>query len=325
MDPEAGAETPSSEELSKSLSRFKRRLSREKAARLEAEAIADRGLRELWLANRELDKRVAERTADLERTLEELEVVTKTRENFLSALSHEMRTPLNGVLGMLELLSPYIEKDQPLTYLGAAQESADNLSVLICRMLDLVELSNGTIGISPVETTIGSLTDQITARWQHELLKTGRLLSVSSYVDGTLPVRLDVDRWHQIVNELVANTVDHADPGAVKVRIMTNGLNLVVEVEDPGPGIVQEFDQITLTRSADFEANRSSDGLGLGLVFGRQMAEAMGGRLSVTSRRADRRSDQESGVPPGGGTLARLETPAELDQLAKAVGPVPAR
>lgn len=325
MDTEDGAETPSIEELSKSLTRFKRRLSREKAARLEAEAIADRGLRELWLANRELDKRVADRTADLARTLEELEAVTKTRENFLSALSHEMRTPLNGVLGMLELLSPYVEQDQPMTYLGAAQESAEKLSVLIRRMLDLVELSNGTIRISPVETTVGNLVDRVTARWQHELLKTGRLLSVSSYVEGALPARLDVDRWHQIVNELLANTVDHADPGSVKVRILANGSNIVVEVEDPGPGIAQEFEQIGLTNSADFEANRSSDGLGLGLVFGRQMAEAMGGQLTVTSWRAERRSNQDSGAPHEGGTTARLETPAELDTMAESALPVPAK
>lgn len=303
--------TAKAEDSDKVLSRYKRRFNRERAARLEAEAIADRGLRELWLANRELDKRVAERTADLERTLEELETVSKTRQDFLSTLSHEMRTPLNGVLGMLELLEQYIPDGQPMSYLEAARDSAEKLNVLIRRMLDLVELSSGTIRLEPRTVLATDLINQTTSRWQHELLKSGRLLTVTSFLDREATLRLDPERWQQIVDELVANTIDHADPGAVRIRIMMEEAVIVTEVEDSGPGIDQDYERITLTRSADFKSNRSSEGLGLGLVFGREMAAAMGGELTVGRKKPDRRSDTDL-ASSGRGTVARLSVPTEL-------------
>lgn len=85
------------------ISRLEKRLAREVAARKQAEQIAEKGLRDLFLANQNLDQRVTERTLELQSARTELELAALQREAFLASLSRQVRTPLNGVIGMLDL------------------------------------------------------------------------------------------------------------------------------------------------------------------------------------------------------------------------------
>ncbi len=298
------------ESATKLIARLERRLKRERAAREEAEEIADRGMRELWLANRELDRRVDERTADLEATLAELEVASTVRERFLSTLSHEMRTPLNGVLGMLELLDPYTTGDQARTYLDTARTSADGLDNLVRRLLDLVELHTGSLRAEVQIVSPNDLRAKIEHHWQRPALQKGHLLSVVSFFQHQ-QLHVDPNRVHQIVNELLQNAVTHANPGRIEVRLLPANSNLAIEVVDSGPGINDEqlhklFDDFTATNTA---AERSTQGLGLGLALSRQIAEALGGTLTISS--AD---DDDLGV----GTIARLTVPAEITSATAA-------
>ena len=112
------------------IARLERRLARERKARREAEEISEHGMRKLWLANQELDARVAERTQTLAEALEQLELANSTRDRLLATLSHEIRTPLNGVMGMLELIEAHVSGDQGQQYVEAATESADRLHQL---------------------------------------------------------------------------------------------------------------------------------------------------------------------------------------------------
>ncbi|TFH16883.1 MAG: hypothetical protein E4H05_06745 [Acidimicrobiales bacterium] len=86
------------------IQRLERRLERERRAREEAEQIAERGMRDLWLANQELEARVAARTVDLERSLRAAHMASEAKETFLAELGHELATPLHAVLGLLELI-----------------------------------------------------------------------------------------------------------------------------------------------------------------------------------------------------------------------------
>ncbi len=280
--------------------RLERRLERERQSRLEAERIADEGMRNLWLANRELDQRVADRTAELAQTLDELHVAITARERFLSTLSHEMRTPLNGVLGMLELLEPYVVDPQEKRYLDSAIESADGLSTLLRRLLDLVELQARNIhaNIAPLPTR--QLTARIQGRWLKDAMRCGHLLVVQSFIDDET-ILTDAERLFQIVDELIDNAVAHADPGTLEVRLSEVDGWLLVEVEDAGPGM----DDATLERvfepnASDVESTRLTQGLGLGLSLSRRLAELLGGSLSL--HRIETGDDNAA-------TVARLEFP----------------
>lgn len=271
-------------EAARSIARLERRLERERKARREAEEIADRGMRELWLVNQDLDQRVAERTADLEETLRELAIASSGRERFLSTLSHETRTPLNGILGMLELLTPHVEGTQAADYLTTAARSAERLRQLLTRLLDLVELGSGDVTLDLQPTDLSDLADSIRSRWQLTAMRTGHLLAVSASGDTTV-VRLDERRVLQILDELLDNAVTHGDRGTVSVDISTTEDRLRLQVTDAGPGIDPDlieglFNDFSML---DDSTARTSEGLGLGLGLCRQLAEALNGTLSITN------------------------------------------
>lgn len=278
--------TPPSDdtEAAATIARLERRLVRERSARREAEEIADRGMRELWLINQELDQRVADRTADLEETLRELAVVSSSRERFLSTLSHETRTPLNGVLGMLELLVPHVDGSQASGYLESARSSADRLSQLLTRLLDLVELGSGEVKANPVSITLGELASSIRGRWELAAMRTGHLLVVGT-CNAEKTVLVDERRVLQIVDELLDNAVTHGDRGAIGVDISTSDDSIRFQVTDAGPGIEPEridalFDNFSML---DDSSARAQQGLGLGLGLCRQLAEAIGGSLTMAN------------------------------------------
>ncbi len=266
------------------VARLERRLERERRARRDAEEIADRGMRELWLANQSLDARVEERTADLEATLEELRLASSARERFLATLSHEMRTPLNGVLGMIELLLPQTDHEQSKAYLRTAQESAERLNQLLARLLDLVELESGTLQPSLRNIQAEEITESIREQWQMKLLHHGQLLSTECHLEGRT-LAIDDVRVNQIVDELLHNVTRHASPGAVRVELQPDRIGLLITVRDSGPGIDPDRieDLLGDFSMLDDSAARARQGMGLGLGLCRRIAQALSGTLTLTS------------------------------------------
>jgi len=116
------------------IARLSRRLERERSARQEAETIAERGLRDLYLANQSLDRRVADRTSELRYAKAEIERALASTSVFLGNLSHDLRTPINGIVGMLELLSGTVTDPQHRTWLETATDSAERLRRLLVRL-----------------------------------------------------------------------------------------------------------------------------------------------------------------------------------------------
>jgi len=257
------------------IARLERRLDRERKARRQAEEIADRGMRDLWMANQELDQRVQDRTVDLERILADYERASTVRDVFLGRLSHEMRTPMNGMLGMLELLEAHVNTEQGERYLAAATESAVGMHELLSRLLDIVDLRSGRIDLHPELLDVFAMGDAIRESWQRRAMRSGHLLTVSTDSGGA--VHADRLRTKQIVDELVENALAYSVPGLVKVDIVTSS-GLVARVVDSGPGLTPE--QITDAMGGTAEA---SDGLGLGLARCRRLAELMGGSLTLSS------------------------------------------
>ena len=283
FEPEA-ADRPTVAATAKRVARLERRLERERHARREAEEIADRGMRELWLANQSLDARVSERTADLEQTLEQLRVASSARERFLATLSHEMRTPLNGILGMLELLGPHLDGEQPQTYLGTARDSAQRLHQLLSRLLDLVELETGNLTPETRPVLAADLAESIRDRWARPLLNSGHLLTVASFIDERV-LEIDDGRIGQIIDELLDNVAAHGAPGSVRVELHLDDDQLTVRVRDNGPGIDpdQIHDLFHDFSMLDDTTARAQQGLGLGLGLSRRIARALGGSLRLDS------------------------------------------
>jgi len=291
IDAASGSDEAPSDESERRIARLERRLARERGARAQAESIADRRMRELWLANRELDERVADRTRELEQAMATQERMNRAAAGFLTNLNHEMFTPLNGIVGTLELLKDNARSEKDRSYIKAGLQSTDRLQQLLQRMHDLTELRVGRMTLVPITLRGDEISGAIEQTWRTPCLRAQKLLTVSSSAIAGKALTLDVQRLHQIVDELIANAVLHADPGVVGVDLRLEspteavegrGL-LVVVVSDAGPGFeyVAAANLLDAVSRVDYSPGRATDGAGIGLSLVTALLEALGGSLSL--------------------------------------------
>jgi len=205
---------------------------------------------------------------------------------FLRLMSHEMRTPLNGVIGMLGLLSDSGLDPAQKAYLEAARTSADHLLGLVNDLLDYARLDAGSLEFDLAPVRIDDL-----VRGVAELLSPrahDKGLEIAWSVAADVPVvRADEGRLRQILFNLAGNAVKFTPDGGVAISVSRSGDHvLAFVVEDTGPGVPEAarsriFEEFGHADSTD--ATRH-DGAGLGLAVARRLAEAMGGTLSVGDR-----------------------------------------
>ncbi|WP_374275865.1 response regulator [Brevundimonas sp.] len=241
-----------------------------------------------------------------------------SEQRFLRLMSHEMRTPLNGVIGMLGLLQRTRLDGAQRAYAEAARESADHLLGLVNSLLDYARLEAGSL-----EFDHGSVDPEGLVRGVAELLSPrahDKGLEIVWSVSADAPTVLaDEGRLRQILFNLAGNAVKFTEAGAVRIAVERVGgtkarPRLAFIVDDTGPGVPPEarariFEEFG---HADLSDAVRHDGAGLGLAVARKLAEAMGGSLSAEDRPAD--------IMPGSGARFRFEAPFERDAKAEPRG-----
>jgi CheY-like chemotaxis protein len=218
---------------------------------------------------------------------------------FLAHVSHEVRTPMNGVLGMAKLLA-----DTPLTaeqrsYLEAILQSGSLLMGLIDELINYSAIDAGRfdIALKPVELrTLIDTVVELSAPKAHE-----KGLGIGAFVSPAVPEKIQADplRLQQILNNLVHNAVKFTVSGSVGVFCAFENNSIQIRVSDTGPGIAigdrqrmfREFERVGDTGAAS--------GSGLGLAIALKLAEAMGGTISQ-SNRANGGSDFILSLPASG-------------------------
>ncbi len=275
-------------------------------------------MRELWLANQELDQRVADRTAELETALAKLEQTSRSVSGFALNLSHEMRTPLNGVIGMLELLGDHVTSNSGRGYLETALDSSLKLDRLVSRMLAMIEATVDLPSAPLQPMALRDLEATLVKQWQVPLLSSGKLLSVHAHHAG--PFAVESSRLHRVIDELMSNVAAHAVEGVVSVDLSldrkqtkggvgapttdsaaaTDSLWLNVRIVDQGPGFVVPTEDDLLDRfsQVDTSSTRSGEGVGIGIHLAAEIARRLDGSLDLSSR-------------PGSSTSATLSVPVE--------------
>lgn len=239
---------------------------------------------------RELELRVADRTAALNRTNAELEHANRTKDEFLANMSHELRTPLNSILGLTESLLE--QRRDPLTdyqqkSLQIIESSGQHLLELINDILDLSKIEAGKFDYFPQPVDIDALCKSSLAFIKSQAAK--KSITVTYQKETSIAV-MDADprRLKQILVNLLTNAVKFTpEGGQVSLHVQANEEHQFVEisVKDNGIGIApqdlkrlfQPFVQV------DSKLNRQFEGTGLGLVLVHKLTDMHGGSVHVES------------------------------------------
>jgi PAS domain S-box-containing protein len=247
------------------------------------------GLEGIVVVFRDIDRIKNYETA-LQKAREEAESANRIKSEFLANMSHEVRTPLNGLIGMMDLLLMTKSDEEQKEYIRMAKSSANTLLNVINDILDFSRIEAGKISIVHVPFDLKALTDDIVKI--HAVLSEKKGLRLNYDFSPDIPRHVcgDPDRLRQILNNLVGNAIKFTEAGYVKfsaAKTDGSGQNMVLEfcVADTGIGISKEKMDLLFKRfsQVDGSVTRRYSGTGLGLAISRQLAELMGGAISVQS------------------------------------------
>ena len=272
--------------------RLERRLDRERRARREAEEIAERGMRNLYDANQELDARIMERTEQLQHALQAAESASDAKSAFLAQMSHQINTPLNGLMGMLELLATEIHDPQGKEWHRAALRSAERLNRMTSRLTTYVSLEG--VDLTTASTrTLGAVLSAAHDRWHATCLRAGQLLRVD-ITGGSDALLVAPSQLDMALDELLSNAVAYAGAGSVVLvgRAAEPG-EIEIELADAGPGIADTTVSAVLgLDGGPNQDQRIDDEIHLGLALVDRITAALGGTWSTTTASADRGSSR---------------------------------
>src|SRR5688572_4934073 len=225
------------------------------------------------------------------RDAEELVRLQKAKEQFLANISHEIRTPINGIAGIAGLLSKNQNPEEHETYLSAIRHSAENLKVIINDILDLSAIESGKLKFEKISFNMTDLLPSLISTFTYQAREKNISLhytvaeSLNRFLIGD-PVRLN-----QILINLISNAVKFTHTGSIHVnckidREQKNVCWVRISVTDTGVGIPSEK-LVTIFESfsqADESVTRRYGGTGLGLTIARQLVDLQKGRIDVESK-----------------------------------------
>ncbi|WP_269522446.1 hybrid sensor histidine kinase/response regulator [Coraliomargarita parva] len=239
--------------------------------------------------NEELELIVNQRTIELEKQNIELVKANSIKQDFLASMSHEIRNPLNGILGIAQLLKESSKRPQEdserINHLNAC---ASHLHQLLGQVLDYSSLEAGKLQVRQQPFNVAELLSDVTG--MHRSLAQKK--NIQLHLDSPEVPRLwigDAVLIRQILINLVSNAIKYTPEGSVWIRLTTqerdSKIHAVFSVEDTGPGIPPDKHHFIFQ---DFtRLNKPGEsmiaGTGLGLAIASEMSELMGGRLDLDS------------------------------------------
>jgi PAS domain S-box-containing protein len=254
---------------------------------------------ELRKLNLELERRVADRTAELEASNQQLtvakelaEAANRAKSVFLANMSHELRTPLNGMMGMTDLALRRATDAKQIDWLTKAGASARRLLGVINDILDISKIEAEKLTLEQHNFLLSEVMENLNSVIGQKVVDKGLRLCIELPRDsGRLALCGDTMRLGQILLNFTANAVKFADAGTITLRTTIceesqTDVRLLFEVQDTGIGISAEDQKrlFTAFEQADGSMTRKYGGTGLGLAISKRLALLMGGEVGVESQ-----------------------------------------
>jgi PAS domain S-box-containing protein len=221
---------------------------------------------------------------------EELLRAQKAKELFLANISHEIRTPINGIVGMTSLLSQSPNINEQATYLHAIQSAADNLKVIINDLLDLASIESGKLKLEEIGFNLNDLLNSLVNTFSFQVVEKRIELQYQLDENANQIFIGDPVRLNQILLNLISNAIKFTHSGTISIgchiKKKEGKKNLLTfEVKDTGIGIAKDklntiFESFS---QADASVTRKYGGTGLGLTIVKQLVELQHGTIHVKS------------------------------------------
>jgi len=217
----------------------------------------------------------------------ELEQVSHVKSQFLANVTHELRSPINAIMGLTQLLKMAADKgamDQIQERLGFLMSTTANLRMVINNILDLSKMEAGKMEVAHKEVEVVSLLTEIreTARILLGEKPVGVELSTPA---DRLTILTDPIKLRQILINLASNAAKFTDQGSIELKLLPAVGRLQIEVSDTGIGIKEEDLPVLFSAFGQIEdaTTKSREGTGLGLAISSNLARLIGGTISVSS------------------------------------------
>lgn len=251
-------------------------------------------------------------TADLRDAKRDAEAANEAKSAFLATMSHEIRTPLNGVLGMTQAMAQDDLSPTQAERLSVIKQSGESLLAILNDILDLSKIEAGKLELEETDFDLEALLLGARSTFTALANKKGLSFDLTMTSEALGVWRGDPTRVRQILYNLISNALKFTEQGEVRVAASCEGEALTLTVTDTGIGITESglqglFDKFV---QADASTTRRYGGTGLGLAITRQLAELMGGAITVTSR-------------PGQGTCFKVALNLPRGEEAAAPAPEP--
>lgn len=223
----------------------------------------------------------------------EAEKAMHAKANFLASMSHEVRTPMNAIIGGLNLMQDFKIGGKQRKLLNTIRSSSDHLLSLINDVLDLSKIESGKLEVEETNLSINDLLDDVRNIFNYQFLIKKLFLKVDYSSVGWPWIKSDPTRLRQILVNIVGNAMKFTSEGGVSMRVTAedsfdrpNGVLVKIEIKDTGIGIEEDkldaiFDDFS---QADTTTTRKYGGTGLGLSISKKLALLLNGDITVNSQ-----------------------------------------
>lgn len=247
----------------------------------EAAKLSEQRRLDLETLTEDLEKRVIERT-------KELTAAVKSRDQFLSIASHELKTPLTSLQIYTQLMHKKLKQqnnadlqhEKAIEFLNMVESQNRRLGRLIEDMLDVTNIEHGKLQLSKTSTNIRLVVEDFIERFKPQFGEKSELIFDSS-TDAL--VDIDVFRFDQVLHNLLSNANKYAPESPVIIKVEQSKGMAIVSVNDQGKGVAEKDLNKIFGRYERAASQNDPSGLGLGLYISKEIIEAHGGKIWVES------------------------------------------